>query len=61
MEGEREVIFRKEDHDGMVMEVSRGADEHGPVRVVLSWPYQTASIELNAEDAWKLRHALFRR
>lgn len=60
MEAEREVVFRKEDRDGMVMEVSREIDVHGPVKIVLSWPYAAAIIELSAEETWQLRRALCR-
>lgn len=60
MESERKVIFRKDGKDGLVLEVERQVDVHGPVRIVLSSVDGAFSINLDAEEAWKLRQALYR-
>lgn len=60
MSTEREVIFRKDCPDGTVIEVFRGPYDYGAVRIVIGDAFKCESVELTAEEAWKLRHALHR-
>jgi hypothetical protein len=61
MQNEHEVVFRKEDADGVALELICPTDAHDYVRVVVGDAGHFFSIKLTPEEAWKLRQALLRR